>query len=162
MRPAFGRQVSGRQAKRRPLRAVTGLHVAVYRTTGGRVGHHLPGTAPILLLNHLGARIGQQHTTPVSYVRQDQNVIVVGANLGDDADPGWVHNLRAHPHTHIQIASAKRRVLAREADPEERQRLWAPAVRYNPAWGRYQARTQRTFPVMILTQIGGRDDSTHV
>lgn len=162
MRPAFARQVSGRQAKRRLLRAVTGLHVAVYHATGGRVGHHLPGTAPMLLLDHIGTRSGRQHTTPVAYMCEGQNVIIVGANLGEDADPGWVHNLRAHPRTDIQIASAKRKVLAREADPEERRRLWAPAVRYNPAWGRYQARTQRTFPVMILMQIGAATNSTHV
>jgi deazaflavin-dependent oxidoreductase (nitroreductase family) len=139
---------------RRLLRAITCLHVAIYRASGGRVGHHLPGAAPILLLDHIGARSGRRHTTPVAYMREDQNVIVVGANLGEATDPGWVHNLRAHPHTAIQIASVRRRVHAREADAEERQRLWAQAVRYNPAWGRYQAHARRPFPVMILTLIG--------
>jgi F420H(2)-dependent quinone reductase len=138
---------------RRLLRAITGFHVAVYRASGGRIGHHLPGAAPILLLHHIGARSGRRHITPVAYMREDQNVIVVGANLGGATDPGWVHNLRAHPDTDIQIASDKRRVHARETDSEERRGLWEPAVRYNPAWGHYQARTQRNFPVMILTQI---------
>lgn len=87
-------------------------------------------------------------------MREDQNVIIVGANMGEAIDPGWVHNLRAHPDTEIKTGSVKRRVHAREADPEERRRLWARAVRYNPAWGRYQALTQRKFPVMILSQTG--------
>lgn len=108
----------------------------------------------MLLLDHIGASSGRRRTTPVAYMRDGQNFIVVGANLGQSTDPGWVHNLRANPDTDIQIASAKRRVHAREANPEQRQRLWAMAVRHNLAWGRYQRRTQRTLPVMILTQIG--------
>jgi deazaflavin-dependent oxidoreductase (nitroreductase family) len=154
MRPASDSRSRSDKRNRRLLRAITGLHVAVYRASGGRVGHHLPGAAPILLLDHVGAQSGRRHTTPVAYMREDHNIIVVGANLGAATDPGWVHNLRAHPHTDIQIASAKRPVRARQADPEERQRLWAAAVRQNPAWGRYQARTDRTFPMMILRPIG--------
>jgi deazaflavin-dependent oxidoreductase (nitroreductase family) len=145
--------VSGKR-NRRLLRAITHLHVVVYRGSGGRVGHHLPGVGPILLLDHVGARSGRRHTTPVAYMREGQNVIVVGANLGRATDPDWVLNVRAHPDTDIQIASAKSRVHAREADPVERPPLWALAVRHNPAWDRYQARTERTFPVIILTQIG--------
>ena len=139
---------------RRLLMAITRLHVAVYHGSGGRIGHHLPGRPPILLLHNIGACSGRPRTTPVAYMREGQNVIVVGANLGRATDPGWVHNLRAHPDTDIQIGSTKSRVHAREANPQERPPLWALAVRQNPAWGRYQTRTQRTFPIMILTQIG--------
>jgi F420H(2)-dependent quinone reductase len=38
-------------------------------------------------------------------MREGQNVIVLGANLGQATDPRWVHNERAHPDTDIQIAS---------------------------------------------------------
>jgi F420H(2)-dependent quinone reductase len=42
-------------------------------------------------------------------------------------------------------------VHATEAGADERQRLWQEAAGYNPAWERYQQRTQRAFPLVILT-----------
>jgi hypothetical protein len=30
-------------------------------------------------------------------------VIIVGSYAGADIHPAWVHNLRAHPHTGIEI-----------------------------------------------------------
>jgi len=41
-------------------------------------------------------------------------------------------------------------VQAREVEGEERDRLWAELVAFNPIWGRYQQRTQRLIPLIIL------------
>lgn len=41
------------------LRRVMVLHTFAYRATNGRIGHRLPGVpAPILLLDHVGAKSG--------------------------------------------------------------------------------------------------------
>ena len=37
-------------------RHVMGLHAAVYKATGGRIGHSFPGAPSTLLLDHVGAR----------------------------------------------------------------------------------------------------------
>jgi hypothetical protein len=41
-------------------------------------------------------------------------------------------------------------VQAREAAAEERQRLWPMAATYNSHWRRYQCRTLREIPLLIL------------
>jgi F420H(2)-dependent quinone reductase len=41
-------------------------------------------------------------------------------------------------------------VRAREARGDERRRLWRRATAYNPLWERYQRRTERTIPLVVL------------
>jgi deazaflavin-dependent oxidoreductase (nitroreductase family) len=126
------------------------LHVTLYRATRGVVGHRVPFAPPMLLLDHVGARSGRLRTSPLAYVRDGESYVVVGSKGGHPRHPSWVHNLRAHPDTTIQVGSARRAVRARVATPEERERLWPRAVE---AWGpyeSYQRRTQRQIPLVIL------------
>ena len=51
------------------IRRVMKAHTFVYRTSGGLVGHRLPGTPPMLLLHHTGAKSGAARTDPLVYVR---------------------------------------------------------------------------------------------
>lgn len=127
-------------------------HVAVYRATGGRVGHHVRGLPPLLLLDHVGAKSGRRRTTPLAYMPCDGGFLVVGSKGGYPRNPGWVHNLRAFPEAEIQVGRDVVKVHAREAVADERQRLWPEAARYNPVWARYQQRTQRPLPLVILTR----------
>ena len=125
-------------------------HAAIYRTTGGLVGGNLPGVPPLLLLDHVGARTGHRRTTPLVYMPDGERMVVVASKGGYPKDPGWLHNLRAHPKTTVQVGRQTRRVRAREADAEERRELWPRAVKFNPLWGRYQERTPREIPVVLL------------
>jgi deazaflavin-dependent oxidoreductase (nitroreductase family) len=125
-------------------------HAAVYRATGGRVGAHVPGVPPMLLLDHVGAKSGTLRTTPLLYMPDGENLLVVASKGGYPKHPGWLHNLRAHPETEVQIGRRRVSVRAREADAEERQRLWPKAADYNPLWARYRARTSREIPLVLL------------
>lgn len=126
-------------------------HAALYRATGGRVGGRLPGLPPMLLLDHVGARSGKSRTTPLVYMRDGEDLIVVAAKGGHPQDPAWVGNLRAHPETEVQLGATRMPVRARVADRTERKRLWPRAVEHNPLWGSYQHRTTREVPLVILT-----------
>jgi deazaflavin-dependent oxidoreductase (nitroreductase family) len=125
-------------------------HVAVYRATRGRAGGRLPGVPPMLVLDHIGARSGKRRTTPLVYMTDGENFLIVAAKGGHPENPSWLHNLRAHPDTEIQIGSRRIKVHAREADAGERQRLWPMAATYNSHWRRYQRRTLREIPLLIL------------
>jgi deazaflavin-dependent oxidoreductase (nitroreductase family) len=125
-------------------------HAMVYRATGGRIGQRIPGLPPMLLLDHVGARSGKNRTTPLVYMPDGDDFVVVAAKGGYPKHPGWVHNLRADPDTEVQIGSRRISVHASEANAEERRRLWPRAVDFNPLWGRYQRRTDRTVPLVIL------------
>lgn len=125
-------------------------HAALYRATGGRVGRRLPGLPSLLLLDHVGAKSGKPRTTPLVYMPDGDRMLVVASKGGHPRNPGWLHNLRAHPETEVQIGRDRIKVRAREADADERERLWPKAAEYNPHWGRYRQRTSREIPLVLL------------
>jgi deazaflavin-dependent oxidoreductase (nitroreductase family) len=137
------------------LGRVMSLHASIYRWTGGRIGGRVPGLPSLLLLDHVGAKSGRKRTAPLVYMPDGDDFVVVAAKGGHPQHPGWVHNLRAHPDTEVQVGSKRIAVRAREANADERGRLWPRAVEYNPLWGSYQRRTDRTIPIVILSPRRG-------
>lgn len=129
-------------------------HAVVYRATGGRVGHRFPGAPPMLLLEHVGAKSGKRRTSPLVYVRDGDDVVLVASKGGHPRNPAWFHNLMANPETTVQIGSERRRVRARAASPEERERLWPKAVRTYRGYSGYQERTDREIPLVVLERAG--------
>jgi F420H(2)-dependent quinone reductase len=127
-----------------------GGHAAVYRATGGLIGHHLPGLPPILLLDHVGAKSGRKRTTPLLYVEDGDDLAIIASKGGYPKNPAWFHNLRAHPDTTVQVGRERRAVHARVATPDERQRLWPKAVAAYGGYAEYQARATREIPVVVL------------
>lgn len=132
------------------LRRLTGLHVNVYRATSGLIGHRLPGAPPMLLLDHVGAKTTTRRTTPLVYVKDGRDLVVVASKGGHPRHPAWYHNLRAHPDTTVQVGSTRRAVRARVATTEERDRLWPKAVAVYPGYRGYQERTDREIPLVVL------------
>ncbi|MGO9248747.1 MAG: nitroreductase family deazaflavin-dependent oxidoreductase [Solirubrobacteraceae bacterium] len=130
-------------------RAMQG-HTAIYRATGGRIGHRVPGAPPMLLLDHVGARSGTRRTSPLVYGRDGQNLILVASKGGYPKNPAWLHNLRANPDTTIQVGSRQENVHARVATAEERPRLWQLMVGVYGGYEDYQRRTEREIPLVVL------------
>ena len=125
-------------------------HTIVYRATGGRIGHRFPGAPPSLLLDHVGAKSATKRTTPLTYVRDGGNFVLVASKGGHPKHPAWFHNLRAHPDVTIQVGSERKAVRARVATPEERARLWPKVVAAYSGYAGYQERTEREIPLVIL------------
>ena len=125
-------------------------HTAVYRATRGVVGHKVPGGPPMLLLDHVGAKSGKKRTSPLMYVEDGDDVVLVASKGGYPKNPAWFHNLKANPETTVQIGSEKRPVRARVATDEERERLWPKAVEAYGGYAGYQKRTDRKIPLVVL------------
>jgi deazaflavin-dependent oxidoreductase (nitroreductase family) len=104
----------------------------------------------MLLLDHVGAKSGTKRTVPLLYIRDGDDVVIVASKGGYRKHPAWFHNLRANPDTTVQIGSARRPVHARVASPDERKRLWPKAVSAYGDYARYQERTDREIPLVIL------------
>ncbi|GAC1436443.1 MAG: nitroreductase/quinone reductase family protein [Solirubrobacteraceae bacterium] len=132
------------------LRRAMGLHTTLYRASRGLIGHRVPGAPPMLLLEHVGARSGTRRTSPLVYVRSGETLFIVASKGGHAKHPAWLHNLRAHPETEVQIGARRTPVRAREASPAERERLWPEAVRTYAGYRDYQRRTAREIPLVIL------------
>jgi deazaflavin-dependent oxidoreductase (nitroreductase family) len=136
------------------LRRLMGVHTIAYKATGGLIGKHIPGVkAPMLLLDHVGAKSGTKRTTPLLYIEDPaggDGVAIIASKGGFPKHPAWFHNLRANPDTEVQIGREHRPVHARVASGEERERLWDRAVELWPQYAEYQERTEREIPVVVL------------
>ena len=106
--------------------------------------------APVVLVDSVGRKSGKRRTHPLLCDEQGENIVIVASKGGVDKNPAWYHNLMANPVTDINWKGEKRRVRAREAEGEERERLWNRMAEVYPTYNDYQARTERMIPVIVL------------
>jgi F420H(2)-dependent quinone reductase len=131
------------------LRAMGRLNVPVYRLTRGRLMNTV-GSAPVMLLTTTGRRSGQQRTAPVLYGRDGESLIVVSSNGGNHNAPGWSYNLEANPDAEVQIGGDRKRVRARVAQGEERERVWRAMNERYAGFDDYDANVSREIAVFVL------------
>jgi len=129
-----------------------GAHTFLYQRTGGRLGHTIPGVpGKMLLLDHVGAKSGVKRTSPLLYVKDGEDLVVVASKGGFPKHPAWFHNLKANPDTTVQVGSQVLPVHARVATPEERERLWKMAVEAYHGYEDYAVRSKgREIPLVVL------------
>jgi F420H(2)-dependent quinone reductase len=134
---------------RASLKVVSGAHKLLYRATGGHVATRIWGLS-VLLLTTRGRKTGRPRTTPLCFLRDGDDLVVAASNGGMDWSPSWWLNLLREPHATIEIGRTRRAIRARQATPEERERLWTQLTSVAPGYLRYQARTSREIPLAIL------------
>lgn len=135
------------------FRAMSSLHTAFYRATGGAVGGAMKG-APILLLTTSGRKSGKRRVTPLLYLRDGDDLVVVASKGGAPKHPAWYLNLRSAAEVEARLGRTTEPRRARTASPEERERLWPMLVGLYPGYAAYQEQTSREIPVVILERPG--------
>jgi deazaflavin-dependent oxidoreductase (nitroreductase family) len=142
---------------RRIMKGMSRAHVAIFRATNGRIGDHWRFGAgfrkpvPTLLLDHRGRKSGKHYTTPLLYLEDGKNLVVVGSQGGLPRHPQWYANLMDQPLTTVQLARrGVRPVRARTADPAERALLWPRLIELYADFATYQNWTEREIPVVLL------------
>lgn len=133
-------------------RAATKLHTFIYRTTGGKVGGRIVG-GPVLLLTTTGRKSGRERTSPLLYLEDGENLVLVASNGGAPVHPAWYLNLRANPEATVEVGQRKLRVRAEEASLEEKERLWPGLVAMYGGYENYRRRTDREIPVVLLRPV---------
>jgi deazaflavin-dependent oxidoreductase (nitroreductase family) len=118
-----------------------------FRANNGKVGA-FEGTE-LLLLTTTGARSGQPRLSPLSCRRVDGKLLIIAGYGGADINPAWVHNLRADPRAHVELAGESFDVTARELSPAERADI-IPKVTAISAFAEFQAKTSRVIPIFEL------------
>lgn len=123
-----------------------------FRANAGKVGGMFDGR-PILLLHSIGAKSGQERTNPVVYTTDGDRLVIFASKGGAPTNPNWYHNLIAHPDVTVEVGTETLKVRASVAAPDERDRLWKHQVEKMPAFADYEAKTERTIPVVILERV---------
>jgi F420H(2)-dependent quinone reductase len=134
------------------LRAGWAVHRAVYTISGGRLGLRTAADERLgtLRLTTIGRRSGEKRIAMLFYLDDGPNLAVVASNAGAPEDPGWWRNLQARPSALVDVAADTRSVRAREADEDERARLWPRFVTAMADYERYATVARRPIPIVIL------------
>ena len=107
---------------------------------------------PVVTLTSVGAKSGQPRSVPLVALTAGDDLAVIPSNFGQQRYPAWYHNLRAHPEATVTRDGLARAYTAREADPDERARLWQQALAIYPGYHAYERRAGgRHIPIFILT-----------
>jgi deazaflavin-dependent oxidoreductase (nitroreductase family) len=111
---------------------------------------------PVLLLTVTGAKSGRPRETPLLFATDGDDLVLVASNAGNLRHPAWYHNVRANPEVEILAARGRSgRYLGREAEGEERERLWGVVNDLYAGYDVYQGRANhRRIPVMVFSRVG--------
>jgi deazaflavin-dependent oxidoreductase (nitroreductase family) len=126
-------------------------HVEKYRETGGEIGHEWKPGVFTLLLTTTGRRTGRPRTSPLIYVEDADDYVVIASKGGADSHPDWYVNLDADPEVEIQVGDRVMAARARTASRDEAARLWKPMTEVWPAYDEYAEKTDREIPVVVIT-----------
>ncbi len=131
--------------------------VRVFKLTNGRIGSKwrigagFRKPVPTLLLDHVGRKSGVTFTTPLLYLEDGPDLVVVASQGGLPKDPQWYPNLVAHPDTTVRVRKeGTRPVRAHTADAAERAELWPRLVDLYADFAKYARWTDREIPVVVL------------
>jgi deazaflavin-dependent oxidoreductase (nitroreductase family) len=128
-------------------------HVRRYRATDGEEGYIWREGSTILLLTTTGRNTGNESTTPLIFGLDGDNPVIVASQGGAPEHPGWYRNLAKSPEVGVQIKGERFRARARDAQGEERERLWRAMNEIWPHYDEYQTKTKREIPVVVLERI---------
>jgi deazaflavin-dependent oxidoreductase (nitroreductase family) len=120
-----------------------------FRANRGKSDGPMAGRA-LLLLNTTGARSGQQRTTPMMYIPDDDHLIVLASNAGAPKHPDWYRNLVAHPEVTVEVGNETFNATAVVTEGSERERIWTKVVGQYPFFADHQAKITRQIPVIVL------------
>jgi deazaflavin-dependent oxidoreductase (nitroreductase family) len=137
-----------------PARLYARAHAALYVLTAGRVGAAIRVASgprpPVLLLETVGRRSGERRTSPLIFLRDGEDLVVIAANAGHPRHPAWWLNLTADPRAVVQIGGERRAIVATAVEGARRDDLWRRFVAAYAGLETYKRDANRDFPVVAL------------
>jgi deazaflavin-dependent oxidoreductase (nitroreductase family) len=129
-------------------------HIRNYVDSDGKKGHRWSGVDTLLLTTR-GRKTGKLRRTALIYGRDGDRYLVVASYGGRPEHPMWYRNLVADPEVEVQVGAERFRARARTATLEEKPALWKTMAAMWPDYDKYQSKTTRDIPVVILEQLRG-------
>ncbi|MGW4337005.1 nitroreductase/quinone reductase family protein [Rhodococcus koreensis] len=166
------RRIAGAALRRRPGRAfITWLagtqrgrkvDLAVVKLTGKSLmtysftAMNSLDNLDVLIIHTIGRKTGEPRSTAIPYFRVDDGLYVIASAGGQDANPAWIHNLRATQGvSELTINRIRRPSVGTElpANSEERTRVWDRIISIAPVFSDYQSKTTRILPVIRFEDL---------
>jgi deazaflavin-dependent oxidoreductase (nitroreductase family) len=135
-------------------RLMSQAHTAAIRASGGRLTPRFMGM-PLLTMTTVGRKTGKQRETPMLFMRDGDDYVVVASNAGADRPPAWYFNATAAGRARVSVRGQAEAVTVREATATERERLWPELDAQYAGFGQYRSWTSRDIPILVLTPVSG-------
>jgi len=125
-----------------------------FRDNDGRVGGPFEG-APMVLVHHHGRKSGREYVNPLMYLPadgDDDTIYVFATKGGAPSNPDWYYNLTAAGEGTVERGTETYRVIVRELQGDERNRIYDEQASRYPGFADYATSTAgiRTIPVVAL------------
>ena len=133
------------------------VHRWIVRRTRGRRGLWAPRPDKwgALRLTATGRRSGEPRSVILGYYEDGPNLVTMAMNGWGAAEPAWWLNVQAEPQAVVDLAGGvRRRVLARPAVGEERERLWQHWREIDERLDGFAARRPGETAVVVLEPRG--------
>jgi deazaflavin-dependent oxidoreductase (nitroreductase family) len=133
------------------MRLVNSIAAGRIRRSGKMMGVNA------LILTTVGAKSGAKRTNPVGWFPgQDDSYLIVASANGATRNPGWYHNIAAHPDkVRIEVTGHAIPVTAEQLHGAERDQAWQQITASAPRFAEYQQKTDRQLPVIRLVRQSG-------
>ena len=133
-------------------RKQTREQVERYEATDGREANTLAGTTwPVVIFTTRGRHSGKIRKFALMRVEHDGKYAMVASMGGAPTHPEWYSNVTADPEAlMVQDGVERFDATARELEGEEREIWWQRAVEAYPPYAKYQERTERQIPVLLV------------
>ena len=124
--------------------------ITEFRENEGVVGGMFDGI-PLLILHSTGAKSGLERLNPLAYQQVGDSWAIFASKAGAPTNPDWYHNLVANPDASIEVGTESVAVRARDAEGDERARIYDAQKAAVPQFAEYeQSAGDRVIPVVVL------------
>jgi|SRR5271170_6478175 len=124
-----------------------------FRANAGKLSGEQFAEAPMMLLNHTGAKSGTNYTTPLVYSKDGDRIVVIASKGGAPNNPSWYHNLVAHPEVTLEVGAERFKARAIVTRGAERERLFNAQAQQMAVFNEYQKKTARQIPVIAFERV---------
>jgi len=107
----------------------------------------------MVVLTTTGAKSGQRRQVALAALPEGDGAwLLVASAAGSATNPGWYHNLAAHPdQAELQVGKQKYAMHATQLSGDEREAAWQKVVAAGPRYKGYATKTDRLIPIIRLT-----------
>jgi deazaflavin-dependent oxidoreductase (nitroreductase family) len=130
--------------------------IAEFRAHAGKISGFFENDR-LLLLTTTGRKSGKAYTTPLSYLEDGGELVVIGANLASSRLSDWYLNILANSDVTVEVGDKRLRAQAQIVNGQRRDRIvervraaWDASREQHPDLRELPVREDGTIPVVAL------------